>query len=823
MPVQLFGPVLTRVGGMPADVLDHLRLSGLAECEAELDAARAEAVALAGAVADLAYQAVPRATSPERRRALLRLRRDAHNGRATALAGEQLDGVRAELGEGAGVVDLWMAAGDRVRGAETALQDTVDRGRREVDAAVIRHAADPGFRRGVALASPTLFKELADGTGGDRRIRSAAAYLIRAACKPTPFSTLATLRLDHHDHDHRNGHGGATRAPRSEVSVVQALAHEVIRACAAHPDLAAAIPLAANPSARDGGDGRLDLLVPMYQHVDEEFFWRRDDVLDARHSASFIAAMSGLDRGARDDYLARLPLPAGELMTRLLDTCVLVPETPWPLDHGRPLAALAHTLGRVLSTPASAVADELGAMLAELDGFTEADGAERVRRGEAVRARATGLLTDRLDQVPPQWLGWRGLLYEQVRSGLPPVQVPEPVRADLCRLAGLVRPSMFRSHLYDEVRAHFLGRFGTGGTCDDLLGFAMGFTIGPDAISRFQRTALLDETRGGKARAATAPVASGPGTARPGALVMYQLAAEDADALRRGEHLFAINSVTAASLGMFARYRRLFSDTNLGAELTAWAKASYGDAEVLELPVALDVNGLQRDAAGVLRPVRWPTETTALGPDAVGLGELQLRHLADEDRLVFTFRNGAPVALAYTGVVPTTLISGPVRHLITITDPWALDFRSAERPSDAPVGPPPPTEVVAHPRQTDGRLVLGRAFWRLPAELFPRRAKGESRDAHLRRLDGWRRDHGMPDEVYVRVERARQGFSPNPKPLWLRFDAPPALAVLERVLADRALTVTVAEALPAVGEYWQRDAAGRRRVTEHVALLRWDD
>jgi len=60
--------------------------------------------------------------------------------------------------------------------------------------------------------------------------------------------------------------------------------------------------------------------------------------------------------------------------------------------------------------------------------------------------------------------------------------------------------------------------------------------------------------------------------------------------------------------------------------------------------------------------------------------------------------------------------------------------------------------VVRRPRiRLNGQVVLARQQWWVPSTQFPERRENEDDVAYFARVDRWRREHGMPSEVYVRL------------------------------------------------------------------------
>jgi hypothetical protein len=62
------------------------------------------------------------------------------------------------------------------------------------------------------------------------------------------------------------------------------------------------------------------------------------------------------------------------------------------------------------------------------------------------------------------------------------------------------------------------------------------------------------------------------------------------------------------------------------------------------------------------------------------------------------------------------------------------------------------------------RLVLARRRWNVPAELFPRREAAESDFEYVARADAWRREHGLPREVFLSIYPQPVPRPPSPAP-----------------------------------------------------------
>jgi hypothetical protein len=170
-------------------------------------------------------------------------------------------------------------------------------------------------------------------------------------------------------------------------------------------------------------------------------------------------------------------------------------------------------------------------------------------------------------------------------------------------------------------------------------------------------------------------------------------------------------------------------------------------------------------------------------------------------------------------------MSGPVRLLLCIADPWvngAHHLCCTYSPLEQLE--PPGEEMAAEAARTHGRLITRRRNWRLSPATFPTLRPGETPFDFFARMDAWRRAHDLPDEVYLSLESGgRMADHSERKPSWLSFHSAHAVfAAAANPKLSTATAVRLTEALPARDDYWVRDSDGHHRAAEHVSLLRWE-
>src|SRR5690606_33645557 len=95
-------------------------------------------------------------------------------------------------------------------------------------------------------------------------------------------------------------------------------------------------------------------------------------------------------------------------------------------------------------------------------------------------------------------------------------------------------------------------------------------------------------------------------------------------------------------------------------------------------------------------------------------------------------------------------------------DPWLLP-----RPGDEPFSRLEDQQlVVARPRKDLDGVVLSRAHWSVPLGELPTLSGTD--EELVRNWTVWRRNQGIPSEVFVRFVRSTQSFSPaDRKPIWV--------------------------------------------------------
>lgn len=831
-PVQVFPILLSRVSGTSPTHLLGLRASGTALILARVRAIEHEMEGLAASLDRALFRLVPElADDAAFRRAVLRLKRDVHNARAPSCAPPILDRVEQRAGRDAAAIAHW-------REAVAQRQHALDRGRHLLDdeaaatGALLRRvlSTDP-LARGLALASPTFVIDLTSDPGADagpctRLGRTCVSYLARAATKTSPFSTLTTVGLVTLDDTMPAVRPAA--GPRRVTVASRALFHLLLHACARHPELAPALILEVNRGLLDH-DGRLFALLPRYT-CEAGFFWRHEEVLDASPLIPVLDALRHRPTGTYAEYLALLGGgDAAARLARLVELQLVRPVAPWHRDETSVLGPLANALGAIEGDEPGRVAGALRELSALVDEVGAASGPDRPA---ALRRLKDASVTElnRLGQRPPAWLEQCDLVHEDVAHGAAPEELGAHVRADLLELAQIIRPRIFRTALYDLLVEHFLERYGAG-SVGGLLDFLYSFLGRDDADTRMRAALMHDQWRLDGKPVGAGPAAPGDGGsaghARASASVVFQLAATDANAVRRGSYRLVVNQYSAGLGALVAGWVRTIDDGAplLREALRRWLEGLVFPGRPHEVAVCADWSGLQQRCVGLLPPLHWPSELATADRD-VGLhaSELRVAHDRASGTLGIVDPGHEPIVPVYLGVVPQYLVLGPLRLLLTLGNPWLIG--SPTTSSIRPFGPSAtePREVEHSPRASIGRLVLSRTSWRVPVREFPRHEPREALFDFMRRAHDWRSENRIPTEVFLTVERPSTSWQPRQrKPVWVSFESPHALVSAGHLVDRDSVAVHLAEALPGLGEHWLHGQDGLPRASEFVALISWAD
>ncbi|MFE3582094.1 lantibiotic dehydratase [Streptomyces vinaceus] len=498
---------MLRVAGLPLTAVDALRCPDTSRWAAEVLSAEDSLRADAEQLSEVLHKAVgatdpaPGGEGAARRRALLRLRRQIHNGRLPADPDAAVREVSDVDGVAAGHLSAWVLRRRRLDALLTEGAGLLGADLGRARAALRGLLGDDRLRMGLLLASPVLEAQLdayagADGVPGGRARkveRSVLSYVYRTACKTSPFSTFTAVATGRFTPGAAPGEGirtadAWTSRVRLNVVVLARFAELIL----ADPVRRRDLPLRPAPGwGRE--DDRIryvrrsvtagdDAAAVTFDAVEDRlFFLRRSGTLDRllalfaqrpelRHQelADWLAAEHGAAPAECEAYIGAL-LQLGMVRAPCLDTGV---------HDGDPLRAFQRSLSALERPWADALAGLLDAPAAVLERYPAAGAGERA---QLLRGLRSALHRVQRELGSPEATLPQTLLYEDVSAGRR-LTCPQPDWAAAGSGGGALRSVERILPAFDLTLAQritfegfFTARYGRGGRCEDLLGLVHDF------------------------------------------------------------------------------------------------------------------------------------------------------------------------------------------------------------------------------------------------------------------------------------------------------------------------------------------------------------
>jgi hypothetical protein len=870
---RLAEPFVLRIAGLPFDTVAGLvfpeTVAWARDVLAAEDVAAAARESLAGPLTD----AVGRCTDDAVRRLLVGLRRDVFNLRPVR-NGPAVAAATAALAPDDAATLLRLVDGSRrLRELHASGEDVLAAELRERRAALRRLAEEPRLRLGLQLSSPSLDRyadrylaEPGDRPGKRaRRVeRSLLEYLLRTACKTSPFSTLTSVCV--------GTFGPGAGAPlavrldgeglRSAVRLNMAVLDRLSAAVLASPELRADLPVRATGGwqehedvvrylrrSRVSGDeesgAKVDplrealfflpsgrMLADVLAEVSGEGAVRVRDLVDR------LCRLAGRDRGDVETYVGHL-LRLGLLETPDLRLDIHDPDPPAAYRAG--LLALdrpwAHSLAGRLAAVASCV-----------DRFGAAGLEERRRLLGTVREEVVAAQTELgvADASAPATLVYEDTAPRSAEARADTGIWAQALLPDLRRLSAMM-PAFDTSVLRRLVtHGYFRIRHGQTGRCDDFLTFAHefhrdffdnfhqrlmrhrrfpdggGYAPHDNWFGQPELTAVDDARRAVADHLAEAYRALPAGSpelvldagfpervagllpADLGALQPRSYFLQIAD----GETPTAVvNRVYSGLTLLFSRFAHLFSSDgeDLAERLRAVLRSVRPDGAVFaELTGGYDATNLNLHPAVTDYEIVCPGEVSSRPPEArIGVEDLSV--CEDAGRLILRSRRlDVEVIPVYLGFLLPGALPEVQQVLLNFsyTGMAQLDLWSG-------TGVPEPGEdVVRLPRVRYGSVVLSRQQWSVRADRAPQRRPGEGDAAWFLDWQRWRRAHGVPRRVFLTTPASGEY-----KPLYVDFESYLCLTLVDAMVRDNPGVLVLSEMLPGPDELCVR-GDGRGHVTE---------
>jgi hypothetical protein len=522
---------LLRVGGQPIDVVDALRFEETARWRDALLAIETSLFRSKDRLVNVLHEAVNTHKEEQKlRRKLIELKRTVFNARAPGNLAEARLLVPALPQQEQGLLSEWLDWWERYQQIASEGPGILARELRSKRAMLKEAINEPDFRKGVLLSSPLLDEAIAAYINSDnlqlnreaRTVeRSLVEYLLRAACKTSPFSTLTSVCTGTFEHEQAGTERDVIYQiesmekhsfPKLNVALLSRLSYLILSD--APNEVRRELPV----RLTSGWWRQGNRIKYLRQRKDvEEIDANAPTILDIIHENIFYLPagrvqediLAILDEGremkVRDLVAELCARGAGKRPKQEVEAYVfrllrlgflLVPDLQVDIHHENPLAAYCRGLIAIRTPPTDRLAEELGEVERLVVAYGTASPEARRELLADVRRRIKqcyALLGQAQTPLP------RTLIYED--TTLRPQKLALPIEqwdTLLSNLAELERllPA-FDSSLPQKLitRGYFRAKYGAGQRCDDFLLFAD--TINADYFEQYRRDRAIKQQPGG--------------------------------------------------------------------------------------------------------------------------------------------------------------------------------------------------------------------------------------------------------------------------------------------------------------------------------------
>lgn len=761
----------------------------------------------------LIHDAVSGCADRDRRRRLLRLKRDVFNGRPSTSATDGLDidgldpAIRVKLGALRLVERTHAGDVDRFETAFAAEEEAFG-------SAALVLAGDHRVALGMALSQPEVTVDRIAGTARRQRRRMAAVarYVARAATRTTPFGaasgvTLVPLRSQ------------PPAEPRWRVRPQAHLGSLLHWLDGLDPPWLDQERLRANPlhapAVEDGHvavlrrDGPELLLIPVDATVQAVL-----DGVDGERNAAALVDKLAADEGSRASWR--------RLVDQLISVGLIEARPPRVgVDPGglRQLARTADARNR--PDPAAS----LRTMADRVAGAVTPDAMRRLR---AAPGPANQVFLDSfLDGVRLEDAGIKLTAGAGRAAGIgldDVIDVLEPV-------LHLVDSSMNCDH-HRAVTKAFVRRFGRAGRCTDVAAFLLDLVRDRALVAGLRRLRPVPpwtvSPLGQAVRAAAGarhelPIELFRNLPRGGGPVATAVFGQIVRAA--GGHRFVLNGVQSGRYKYLSRY---LDEAHPGAAaLLSQVRAQNAADRPLPVEIAPSLGlNFQLHPPLTRHAIELPFEPAPGHAAVLALADLELFVDPDQDRLRLRSRGlDTEIEPVHLGFLRDIWLPDELLLLRALSPRFgeetlaeSIDLYNWLDQADLMAG----RRLVPHrPRLTVGRLVLERERWAVPSDNLPTAEPGEPASRAFHRLQTWRAAHALPPRVFARTVYANDPLTMAAPRTCLDWSqpVPPAWPGLRPQGGTGWLVAT--EVLPAP-EHSTLRLAGEPHATEVVLQLRRD-
>lgn len=795
---------LARIGGLPItaiptseDAVDTL-LRGCVAISQEISVAKK-------LLLNQFYTTIPTATKNDRRMLLNSKRLIFNNRKVDAFRIKQ---ISPALGDDC---NLWNKLLKQLDESEDSLRQLLKRSSQPTLERWFDSFLDAEFLKSVAIASPNTVKAIQNRSKfellNDRRmLRSAYLYVTRAALKTSPFSGFTTIATPG---EIAKGRTLCTISRQLAYQLFKTAANENIKHCHSSKFLLEFSPF--TNTSTDGHDGLV--LIPDF-HFRNGIIYREESVLGSENINSLLKILGNQNRTFTVEELKKLLDAANPniRLQRYIDSGIIRYCIPWRRGEN-PFPKIRQTIASETHTPTHKDLIWLESVEQDIKNSGSNDRMLFLERLGSLAGKCFSV--DDIGQRPSGFL-YEDREYSGVVNKLTDLS---PVHEDLKVLSELCAPWIVRSNLYDLMVKRFCARYGKGGICTDVLGFLMAQSlVGDGDLEELQ--ALTKDYNLNHPHKNRTKLLGGLSAAPKNIGAFIQLCGNTEESIANGDGLTVVNAFGNGNGAANARFHKLFGD-HYREKLSNQIRSMWGIDRVYELQLWTEINTGQEMSTGVLPALQLPGEP--ITSDSICLSKLSLIHDKQSDTLYLSDNKG-PIGLAYLGLTPQHLLSGYIRWLTLLSDPWTRltpysdhwsshvkDMKTALK-----------NEITYKPRVQFGRLVTRRATWFLPQPTFIKLLTGDLVDI-MRAFYQLRIKFGIPREVFIHQILQPQGTTVNSrKPLYVDFTSEFSIIVLKNWLDARTKHIKLVEALPDMTMHHFRDENSLPRVREEYISMYWE-
>lgn len=524
---------LLRVGGQPIDVVDALRFEETARWRDAILAIEATLLRNKDRLVDVLHEAVNTHKENQKlRRKLIELKRTVFNVRTPANSAEARLLVPALPEQEQGLLSEWLDWWERYQQIASEGPSILARELRRKRALLKEAINVPDFRKGILLSSPLLDEAIAAYLGSDnlqlnreaRTVeRSLVEYLLRTACKTSPFSTLTSVCLGTFEHEKAGAESAVIYQiesmekrsfPKLNVALLSRLSYLILSD--APNEVRRELPVCLTSGWWRQGN-RIKYL--RRRRDVEEINESAPTILDIIHENIFYLPAGRLQEDILEILSEGRSAKVGDLVAELCARgagrrseqeveaylfrllrlgFLLVPNLQLDIHHENPLARYRCGLVAIQTPLTDRLADELGEVERLVSAYGTAPLETRRELLAAVKwqiKQCYALLGQVHTPLP------RTLIYED--TTLKPQKLAlaaeqwDIVLSNLGELERLL--PIFDASLSQKLitRGYFRAKYGAGQRCDDFLLFAD--TINADYFEQYRRDMAISRLPGGAA------------------------------------------------------------------------------------------------------------------------------------------------------------------------------------------------------------------------------------------------------------------------------------------------------------------------------------